>query len=56
MTREELIAELTAMHYKDGVERRDSEADHACADELLLQFIDDSRIRAAYAAVEKWYA
>lgn len=35
---------------------RDPEHAHAEADEALLKYINDPEVRAAYDAIEKWYA
>lgn len=50
MTREELIAALR--HCTTG----DCEADHANADELLLKYINDPEVTAAFNDIDKWYA
>ena len=34
----------------------DQEAAHVMADELLLLFINDPEVTAAYEAIEKWFA
>lgn len=50
MTKEYLLARLREM------EGGDPENDHAEADRLLLDFINDPEIAAAYKAIPKWYA
>ncbi len=34
----------------------DTEADHARADQILLELIDDDEIKEAYLGVERWYS
>lgn len=51
LTREEALERL-----KKAAEDGDTEAAHADADDVLLDLIDDPEIRAAYDAVDKWYA
>lgn len=34
----------------------DVESDHANADAVLLELIDDDEIQEAYDAIDKWYA
>lgn len=50
---EELIAKL-----KESNERhaRDEEAAHWHADQLLLEYVNDTRVRELFNAIEKWYA
>lgn len=36
--------------------RYDTEANHAEADKLLLDFIDDKKITEAFNDIQKWYA
>jgi hypothetical protein len=50
LTKEELISEL--MKFKGG----DPEAEHAMADDLLIEYINDEDIAKAYGDVDKWYA
>ena len=54
MTRDELLAKLRALHPE--VYGRDAERAHGEADELLLEYIADAEVKAAYDAIEKWYA
>lgn len=51
MTKEELI-KILQKYKEDG----DSEIAHIKADRALIQYIDDPEIKAAYDAIEKWYA
>lgn len=51
MSKEELLRELRALAVG-----QDPETAHARADELLLAFIDDPEVRAAFDAIAKWYA
>lgn len=44
---------LAALRALDG---GDPEVDHVRADEALLDMIDDPEIRAAFEALERWYA
>lgn len=53
MTKEELLKELVTVYERN---RHDPEADHGEADELLLAFIDDEKITAAFSKIHKWYA
>lgn len=48
-----LIEKLKAA---EAMSQNDAETAHGNADELLLQFINDDEIRAAYDAVVRWYA
>lgn len=52
MTVEELIEALEAI----ARERADLEIDHLNADDLLLAYIADPRVTAAFESIEKWYA
>ena len=49
--RAELLAKLRAIKAREG----DAELDHREADKLLLDYIGDDEIRAAFEAIEKWY-
>lgn len=49
----ELLAALAAL---EGLNQLDAERAHARADELLVQYIDDVEIAAAFEKVRKWYA
>lgn len=50
MTKAQLIKQLQSL------ENFDPEVSHVQADKLLLEYIDDEDIEAAFEAVEKWYA
>ncbi len=50
MSKEKMIAELKLL-----LESQDPEHVHSVADALLLQYIDDEQISAAYMALEKYY-
>lgn len=54
-TKEELIAKLKVLADHDRPEG-DSEDDHMKADGLLLDYIDDPEIEAAYDEISKWYS
>jgi hypothetical protein len=54
MTRDELLAKLRELGNEDDA--RDPEADHARADDLLLEYINDPEIAEAFNAFDKWYA
>jgi hypothetical protein len=51
MTKKELIRDLTELKNS-----KDTESAHIDADELLVEFINDPEIKAAYDAIRKWYA
>ena len=51
MSRDELIAELLRLKNE-----ADEEEAHIEADDLLLEYIADEEITAAFRAVPKWYA
>jgi hypothetical protein len=51
MTKEELIRDLTELKNS-----KYTESAHIDADELLVEFINDPEIKAAYDAIRKWYA
>jgi hypothetical protein len=51
MTKEELIEKLKELHGST-----DPEMSHSCADDLLLDYIGDEDVDAAYRAVPAWYA
>ena len=53
MTTEEAIAALKAIKQNGG---DDLEEDHVKADDILLSLIGDDRVRAAFDAIDKWYA
>lgn len=48
-----LIADLRELTRRKS---RDTESIHQEADQLLLRFINDPEVTAAYKAVPKWYA
>lgn len=51
MTKDELLVFLSLLR-----DERDIEKAHSQADELLLAYIGDDEIKAAYEAVPGWYA
>lgn len=51
MTKEELIAALKKLQEDDDWEDR-----HIAADALLLAYIGDDEVTAAYNAMSKWHA
>ena len=54
-TRDELLEKLKA--FRDPYDGSDPETAHYEADCLLIEFINDDEIKAAYDAIEpKWYA
>ena len=53
MTIDELIQRLNETNKKYS---GDQEAAHCYADEILLAYINDVRVRKAFDAIEKWYA
>lgn len=56
MTRDELLAGLRALDEKDLRGDADPESDHGMADQMLLAFIDDPEVTAAFDAIRKWYS
>ena len=50
MTKQELLKKL------EELEGGDPEGGHLDADHLLLEYIDDEKIKAAFEAISKWYA
>jgi hypothetical protein len=57
MTRDELLIQLREMAHDGGkYSTRDCEADHSNADQLIVGYIDDPEIAAAFDAIWKWYA
>jgi hypothetical protein len=52
MTRDELIRTLKAVQKT----MKDPELAHEEADRLLLEYINDEKVTAAFAAIKKWYA
>lgn len=55
MTKEELLVALAPLA-EDAPTGGDCETDHSRADDLLIEYINDPDIKAAYDAVCKWYA
>jgi len=53
MTKEELIEELKKIASRGSY---DIEVNHAEADDLLLEYINDEEVTKAYSSIEKWYA
>ena len=51
-TKMELILALKEIVENSG----DIEADHCKADDLLLAYINDPEVTAAFEAIDKWYA
>lgn len=51
MTRDELIQALKELHGPT-----DEEIAHSRADRLLLEYIGDEEVTAAFDAINKWYA
>ncbi len=58
MTRDELLAALRAIADRSSpiFTGGDPEANHGEADQLLIDFINDPDVTAAYGAIDKWYA
>jgi hypothetical protein len=61
MTKEELIEQLNSLEDQHryqimGQQGVDTERVHVAADELLLDYINDTEIREAFEALRKWYA
>lgn len=53
MTRDELLFKLRELGARPIPEEA---VDHSIADDLLLEFIDDSDIKEAYDKIPKWYS
>lgn len=53
MTKEEAVETLRAIA---EASHSDPESAHADADDVLLNYIDDADIRAAFESVARWYA
>ena len=53
LTKDELIAKLVELAKCNN---GDIEMNHSIADDLLLQYINDEDVRAAYNTIDKWYA
>lgn len=53
MTIEELREGLLKILNRTG---QDEEVDHADADDLLLEYINDREVTDTYEAIDKWYA
>lgn len=51
LSQEELLAAL-----RNQAGPGDTEGQHQVADRLLIEFINDPEIAAAYEAIHKWYA
>ena len=51
MTKQELLKKLADLETLGDIE-----VAHADADDLLIEYISDPDIKAAYEAVPKWYA
>ena len=51
LTKAELIRRL-----KEECGTHDTEANHSKADELLLEYINDKKVAAAFSDIDKWYA
>jgi hypothetical protein len=51
MSKEELIKQLIALN-NNG----DTEANHSNADSLLIDYINDPKVKEAYGNIHKWYA
>lgn len=51
MTKEVLLDKL-----RELASSSDLESAHSDADDLLIDFINDSEIRKAYDKIDKWYA
>lgn len=51
MTKEKLIEELKKCELNG-----DTECAHSNADDLIIEYINDPEIKAAYDAVDKWFA
>lgn len=49
--KEKLIKQLGELSKSD-----DTETAHAEADKLILNYLDDADIKAAYEKIKKWYA
>lgn len=49
--KERLLKQLEKLSKSD-----DTETAHADADKLILNYLDDSDIKAAYEKIKKWYS
>ncbi len=56
ITLEKLIEKLKALAEASKGPHGDPESAHADADDLLLAFISDAEVDAAYASIKKWYS
>lgn len=56
MDKEELVRRLEVLANKSKKDPSDPEWDHEAADQLLLDFIDDHEVDAAFQRIYKWYA
>lgn len=53
MDKQELLSELRRLKDDDD---DDIESAHVQADDLLIAYIGDQEIKAAFEAIDKWYA
>lgn len=53
MTKPELLKKLREMV---AVSHMDPERAHACADDALLEYIDDVDVKRLFDRIERWYA
>ena len=51
-----MMSKELLLKYLEECNTGDEEKDHAKADSLLLDYIDDAEITEAFMKVEKWYA
>ena len=56
-----LVMEITKKELIDALEKiasnnSDPEKDHGDADDLLLNFINDKKVKIAFNKIHKWYA
>lgn len=51
MVKKELIEKLTLLHQSGDPERA-----HSMADDMLLDYINDPEIKAAFEEVPRWYS
>ena len=60
MTKEELIQKLNEISTRKcvimGIETVDKEYNHIDADNLLLEYINDTDVTKAFNNIKKWYA
>ena len=55
-TKDELIVKLKEIFDRAEAGESDAERDHGDADDALLEYIGDHRVKALYDGIEKWYA